>query len=239
MCLQLKLNALQLNRPAVGRQMNPMNTSAKAEQRRNEILAIAKRLFAIQGFDKTSIQDILQEAQIARGTLYYYFESKEAIMNALVESLSEQTFSKVSKIANDTKVPVVERIILAVMAMNVNNDSSIEIINHINLPQNAFMHQKVQHEIMRKVPPILAAIVQEGAEEGVFDTRFPLQSMEMVIASVNALIDDAETDITDTEREERLHGLLCNIERILGAKPNSFENAFTAAINKGEREAAQ
>ena len=156
--------------------------STKADQRRNEILAIAKRLFAIQGFDKTSIQDILRETQIARGTLYYYFESKETIMNALVEKLSEQTFGEMSSIANDTKVPVVERIIQAIMAMSVNDGSSIEIINHINHPQNTFIHQKVQREIMKKAPPVLAAIVQEGMREGIFDTHFPLQSMEMIIA---------------------------------------------------------
>ena len=213
--------------------------STKADQRRNEILAIAKRLFAIQGFDKTSIQDILRETQIARGTLYYYFESKETIMNALVEKLSEQTFGEMSSIANDTKVPVVERIIQAIMAMSVNDGSSIEIMNHINHPQNTFIHQKVQREIMKKAPPVLAAIVQEGMREGIFDTHFPLQSMEMIIASVSALIDDAETNITDTEREERLHALLYNIDRILGAKPNSFASAFTKVSDKGERETGQ
>ena len=45
----------------------------EAEERRNEILDVAQRLFTTKGFDNTSTNDILNEIGIARGTLYYHF----------------------------------------------------------------------------------------------------------------------------------------------------------------------
>jgi AcrR family transcriptional regulator len=55
--------------------------------RRSAILAAARRRFALRGYHRTSIDDILAEASIARGTFYLHFESKRAIFDELVASL--------------------------------------------------------------------------------------------------------------------------------------------------------
>ncbi len=47
--------------------------------RKNEILDAAEELFALKGFDGTSINDTLEKAGIARGMLYYHFKSKEDV----------------------------------------------------------------------------------------------------------------------------------------------------------------
>ena len=57
-----------------------MRVVKEAEERRNEILDVAERLFGTKGFDNTSTNDILKEIGIARGTLYYHFKSKEDIL---------------------------------------------------------------------------------------------------------------------------------------------------------------
>ena len=55
------------------------------EERRNQVLTIARRLFAERGYHATSIHDIIDDADIARGTFYLYFESKRAIFEELLE----------------------------------------------------------------------------------------------------------------------------------------------------------
>ena len=55
-----------------------------AEERKEEILDAAERLFGTKGFDNTSTGDILQEVGIARGTLYYHFKSKEDILDGVI-----------------------------------------------------------------------------------------------------------------------------------------------------------
>lgn len=58
-----------------------------AEHRRKQILDCAKRLFSENGYYQTQISDIQQEAGVARGTIYQYFENKEDIFQTLLETL--------------------------------------------------------------------------------------------------------------------------------------------------------
>lgn len=57
----------------------------KADERKNAILDCAKRLFSRQGYYETHISHIIQEAKIARGTVYQYFDNKDDIFITLVE----------------------------------------------------------------------------------------------------------------------------------------------------------
>ena len=62
-----------------------MRISKEYDERKNEILDTAERLFHTKGYEKTTINDILKEVNIAKGTFYYYFKSKEEVMDALIE----------------------------------------------------------------------------------------------------------------------------------------------------------
>ena len=68
------------------------------EQRRTAVLDVARRLFADAGYHATSIDDIIAEARIARGTFYLYFESKRAIFDELLDELFTTLASTVRRI---------------------------------------------------------------------------------------------------------------------------------------------
>jgi AcrR family transcriptional regulator len=59
-------------------------------QRRDEIMAAAKKVFARKGFHATTIADIAKEAGLAYGSIYWYFDSKEDLFHALM-AIEEQT----------------------------------------------------------------------------------------------------------------------------------------------------
>lgn len=56
------------------------------EQRRDEILAAAKRVFASKGYHATTIADVAKAAGISYGSIYWYFDSKDALFHALMDS---------------------------------------------------------------------------------------------------------------------------------------------------------
>lgn len=202
-----------------------MRIVKEAEVRKTEILDAANELFAEKGFDKTSTNDILQKVGIARGTLYYHFGSKEDIMDALIDRYTGRIICMAEKIAADKSIPLYERIVSTVMALNINNmeeKGSAQIIEHIHKPQNALMHQKIQKVMLHTVPPILADMIREGVKEGVFDTPFPLECMEMTIAYANTFFDDNMFEMTEEEAMVRITAFITNLERLLGAQEGSL-----------------
>ncbi|WP_048601005.1 TetR/AcrR family transcriptional regulator [Rubeoparvulum massiliense] len=205
----------------------------EAEERKSEILDAADELFAQRGFDGTSTNDILEKVGIARGTLYYHFKSKEDIMDALIERYSLHLISSAQKMGADRSVPLYERILHVVMALNIRGDSSKEIMEHIHKPQNALMHQKIQRVIINGVPPILTELICEGIEQGLFNTPFPYECMEMVIAYANTVFDDDMVELTNEERASRIQAFIFNVERLLGAESGSLMSVVMQMFDSG------
>ncbi len=203
-----------------------MRVVKEAEERKNEILDAADELFGQKGFDGTSTNDILERVKIARGTLYYHFNSKEAIMDALIERYNDRILSAAQEIAADKSIPVNERIIRVVQALNISGESSREIMEHIHKPQNALMHQKIQKAVISGVTPILTGIIREGIEQGLFSTPFPYGCMEMVVVYANTVFDDDMAEMTDEERASRIQAFVFNTERLLGAESGSLMYYF-------------
>src|SRR2546425_2007522 len=54
---------------------------------RERLIATATRLFAEHGYDRTSVEMVLQEADVSRGSLYYHFGNKEALFEAVLEAV--------------------------------------------------------------------------------------------------------------------------------------------------------
>ena len=75
-----------------------MRIVKEAEERREEILDAAEKLFAAKGFDNTSTGDILDAVGIARGTLYYHFKSKEDILDGVIQRVTDRLMQDAGRI---------------------------------------------------------------------------------------------------------------------------------------------
>lgn len=87
-------------------------TYLKAEDRRAQILGVAKHLFARRGYRVANVADICQAAHIGRGTLYQYFANKRAVLLALMEDLQARiervlrARPKLDEVPGGARVPV-------------------------------------------------------------------------------------------------------------------------------------
>src|ERR1700757_4347794 len=75
----------------------PNKNVARGEATRGQLIAVATRLFAERGYEDTSIEAVLREAGVSRGSLYHHFPGKEALFEAVAEdvepSVGEQTLA--------------------------------------------------------------------------------------------------------------------------------------------------
>ena len=199
-----------------------MRTVKTAEERKNEILDAADELFTNKGFDGTTTEDILARVGIARGTLYYHFKSKAAIMDALIERYNERLLTTAKEIAADQSIPILERIGRVVLSLNLSGESSEVIMNHIHQPQNALMHQKLQPIVINGLTPIISDIIHEGIEQGVFNTPYPYEAVEMLVVYTNVVFDDEMIDMTPESLANRIKAFILHAEKLLGAEQGSF-----------------
>ena len=96
----------------------------KGERRKQDLLNIAYRMFIEKGYENTSVDDIIIEAGIAKGTYYYYFESKEATLEAVIEMMIEKA-ENVAKAALMNPVPIPQKLASVVYAFQPNKDEVV------------------------------------------------------------------------------------------------------------------
>ena len=65
----------------------PNKNVARGEATRSQLVVIATRMFAERGYEDTSIEAVLREAGVSRGSLYHHFPSKEALFEAVAEEV--------------------------------------------------------------------------------------------------------------------------------------------------------
>jgi len=202
-----------------------MRIVKEAEERKNEILDVAERLFGTKGFDGTSTTDILNEIGIARGTLYYHFKSKEDILDAMIERMTGNLVAEASDISGKKDVPVLQRLTQMMLALNVNNDLGHEIIEQVHKPQNALMHQKMQERLLAGVNPIVTALIEEGIAQGICQTDHPAEVAEMTMLYSSTVFDDL-TGYSGEERQIKIAAFVYNLERLLGMERDSLREAI-------------
>lgn len=204
-----------------------MRIVKEAEERKNEILDIAEQQFVAKGFDNTSTNDILREIGIARGTLYYHFKSKEEILDAVTERITEQLIEKAKEIFNKKELSVFERIIMIINSLNISSGNlGHEILEQVHRPQNALMHQKMQKCVLSGITPLITSLIEELITQGICQTDYPQEVSEMVLIYYNAMFDDL-TELNEESKQKKLTALIYNLERLLNMEQGSIQKLIS------------
>jgi AcrR family transcriptional regulator len=66
----------------------------RGEATREQLIAIARRLFAERGYEGTSIESVLHESGVSRGALYHHFRSKEALFEVVLQAVNAEAARK-------------------------------------------------------------------------------------------------------------------------------------------------
>ena len=110
-------------------------TPKVVEDRRDQIMDAAMRVFAQKGFTKATNKDIAREAGITPGLIYYYFESKEALLKAIIEARSPiQLISTLPSQMFELPPQVFLRMILLRLLSIVESENFIQLIRML-LPE--------------------------------------------------------------------------------------------------------
>lgn len=203
-----------------------MRVVKDANERKNEILDVAERLFAAKGFDNTSTNEILNEIGIARGTLYYHFKSKEEILDAMIERMNSRMVEKAAEIAAKKEIPALERLTMMMLSLNIREDSfNKQILEQVHKPQNALMHRKMQKCMLSGITPLITSIIEECIEQGICSTQYPKEVAEMTLLYVNDVFDDL-AEYSEEETLTKINAFIYNLERLLNMEEGSLHGTI-------------
>ena len=186
----------------------------KGERRKQDLLNIAYRMFIEKGYENTSVDDIIIEAGIAKGTYYYYFESKEATLEAVIEMMIEKA-ENIAKAALMNPVPIPQKLASVVYAFQPNKDE-IVITDVLERKENIVMHDKIGKKIVEVAVPILSDIVREGIAQGIFACTNVEERVKMLLIMRQNMFDYGAYSNKDIEVYVDM------LEKSLGAKEGTM-----------------
>ncbi|HYE68197.1 MAG TPA: TetR/AcrR family transcriptional regulator [Anaerovoracaceae bacterium] len=200
-----------------------MKTVKEGEVRRREILVTARELFVTKGYEQTSINDILKIVDIAKGTFYYYFASKEEVLEAIILDIVEEGARKAEQIIKDKSIPLVNRIMMAIMAQAPEFEGSEEIKEEMHKVENAKLEQLYTRAMLKRMTPVLREPVTEGIEQDVFHLEYPTECIESILLLGHMMFDCDVFEWEMVEYPKKIQAFLYNAERMLGTKEGELK----------------
>ena len=200
-----------------------MKAIKEGEVRKREILVTARELFIKKGYEQTSINDILKIVDIAKGTFYYYFASKEEVLEAIILDIVEEGARRAELILKDKSIPLVNRIMMAIMAQAPEFEGSNEIAEELHKVENAKLEQLYLKAMLKRMTQVLQEPVLEGIERDVFHMDYPMEGIESILLLGHMMFD---CDVFEWKTEDfprKIKAFLCNAERIMGTKAGELD----------------
>ena len=221
-----------------------MRIVKSAEIRKQELLATAMRLFAAQGYEQTSINQIIAALNISKGAFYHHYSSKEDLVEALAAMYAEEAAARARSVLEDESLDAFGRLSMFLSRMrNSKTESAAELqaaFAPIFFERNRDLYERTQQAVNKVIQPILARIIAEGVADRTFDTsdaEAAAETMLHLMASTRAMVAGlyAATNQLDVQRQmnrlvDRMRYLSTVIDRILGIPEGSIELVDDASI---------
>jgi len=161
--------------------------------RRDAILDAAQRLILSNGYERLTIQDILEDLQISKGAFYHYFDSKPAVVEALTERLVDDSERALARIAEDPELGAAEKLQLffgeIIRWKSARQNLMVAMLPVWYAPDNLAFRMLVDRATAKRLAPLLSVIVRQGVDEHRFATSNPEQAGAIIVALVQALQD--------------------------------------------------
>ena len=187
---------------------------AKGEKRKQELLNIAYQMFIHKGYEETSIDDIIAEAHIAKGTYYYHFPSKEATLEAVIDMMINNEVQRAQAVLS-APIPVPQKLIGVITSLRPEQNEN-NIADALNKKENIIMHEKVSRRIIDEAVPLVAQVVSEGITQGVFACDHVQERVRMILILSDHLFDGENFTAGVVEV------FIDTVEKSLGAQPGTL-----------------
>ncbi len=211
--------------------------SKEGDIRKQEFLSTALEIFCEKGYDKTSINDIIERVGVTKGAFYYYFKSKEDILQLLADAQVKPILDITKQIADSTELNAVEKINQLIEKTheyrNQNIDDRLGLFKLLENESNSRLARKISDETIMHGRPEILSIIEQGIEEGLFEVQLPAEAAEFILQFSIILNGQIQRIMVREENQELKKIAIANklafyedvLTKILGAKQGRIQLA--------------
>jgi AcrR family transcriptional regulator len=204
----------------------------------------ALRLMQAKGYEQMSVQDVLDETGASRGAFYHYFDSKTALLEAVVTRVVDTALASVTPLVDDPSVaavPKLEGLFGGIAQWKMERTDLMLALARVWLSdENTLMRDKMWRHLMERMAPLLAAILRQGDDEGVFAVTSPDDTARVLVALLHGLNDLAVRTFVDREASgvalaevvSMVSAYVAAMERILGVPAGTLDLVPRSALEK-------
>lgn len=208
------------------------------EETVRRILDVSFRLFMEKGYEHTTIQDIVDElGDLSKGAVYHHFKSKEDIIYAVADMISDQNnpFEKVLAMPGLTGLEQLQQLLME----TTGNRPEVSLYRGAKklLKNPKFLALQLE-EIMTITAPMLSKVIETGVADGSIQTDYPLEMAETVLILLNIWVSPMIVEMDEEHFMNRVNFLADALEKlgvpILTEQGKENFRAFFREINASE-----
>lgn len=201
----------------------------RGDTRRDQILITAERLFYSNGYEQTTVQDILDQLHLSKGGFYHHFDSKLSLLTAICDMRAEES----AKAAEEAVAACAGDPVLALNTMmESGNLLRADKLDYVGLllrvayrEDGALMREKLKQRTLSLMLPLMNQVIADGVRIGVFSLpRFALAG-ELVLRLCAQFTDEAAMVLDQGGEEAEILGTILaklelyrhTVERMLSA----------------------
>ncbi len=160
-------------------------TVKEPEERRKELIDTAEQLFIAKGYEQTAISDIVKKVNVSQGAFYYYFESKEDVLVAVMEKKIAQMEDDFLRIAERGDLDEPAKLNSMINCFISISASGNPIHGYIHQAKNAALHKKLMKaRPFASIAAQMAKVIHQGCEKDLFNVARPLETSYLLLMMI-------------------------------------------------------
>lgn len=163
------------------------------EERRNEIIETAGKLFEEKGYEQTQIQDIVNEIGVAKGLFYYYFKSKDEVMEELADRYADAIIDAVNKLI-DKDIATFDKINRIFQIFIDSAEKKFGIFMGILNVKNGITHERIFFNVGKKMVPLVTELILSGNDNGECNCSDPKFITEFLVSGLFNIMNQISPD---------------------------------------------
>jgi AcrR family transcriptional regulator len=157
----------------------------KGKGKLERIKNVALDLFYTQGYEKTSVQMIIQVAGISKGAFYHYFSSKADVIESIASGYIAGLHKITSEVRNNQSLSAIEKLNKLLFSAQQYRIEKIDEMKKIFLlmkgESNLIFRERMIEKTIINIVPEYEKILIQGIEEGTIHTGYPHECAELIM----------------------------------------------------------